>query len=53
MESLTYCRRNHKQIDKTTINNNDVIDNITRNIIQTILEHNLKIENFYYTKYQN
>ena len=32
MELLTYDRK-YKQINKTTINNNNMQDNITRNII--------------------
>ena len=43
---LTYCRKEYKQIDKITINNNNTINNITRNIMQTILEPNLKIGSF-------
>ena len=48
IKSLTWSRKKYIQIDKSTINDNSIINNITRNITQTILEPDFEIEKFYY-----
>ena len=47
-KSLTWRKKKYKQINKSNINDNSIINNNTRNITQTILEPEFKIEKFYY-----
>ena len=48
IKSLTLSKRKYKQIDKSNINDNSIMNNITGKMTQTVLEPDFEIEKFYY-----
>ena len=55
IKSLIWCKRKFKQIDESNINDSSKLIkyNITRNITQTVLEADFKIEKFNYLNQLN